>query len=418
MKRLLIDYLGVALAGSQSDSSKIAGAVMAGFGGSPQCTVIGQGKRLPAPSAAFVNAISEHSIEMDDVDEEAMFHFGPPIVSATLAVAEAVSANGEQFLRALHAGCEITSRLSLACNPALRNRGFHTTATCGTFGATVAGGVLLGLTADQMTSALGLAGAQAAGVMEYFGTSMQKRFNPGPAARSGVTAAYMAQAGFTGADTIVEGERGFALTHAGSIDVDTLLRDLGKSAPIVIEYKPYASARPIHNAIDCALEIRRQGVDITKIESVLVRRHPSWASYHQMTEPRTFHEAQVSLPYSVAVAFEDGVALPEQYAEQRVTGSPSTRALSKLVKVEEDPSLLRGVSCHMIVLTTDGRSFSATVDYPLGSAQNPLDDDSLIAKFERLSGPLLPAESRKGVVKAVFNIQDLDDVGELLKSVI
>src|SRR5690606_15569427 len=112
-------------------------------------------------------------------------------------------------------GCEMMARLSRATNPQLRDRGFHTTPTCGTFGATVAAGRLLGLDPEQMTSALGLAGAQASGLMEMYGTSMQKRFNPGPAARNGVVAAQMAALGFTGADTILDGVRGFGPAFAG-----------------------------------------------------------------------------------------------------------------------------------------------------------------------------------------------------------
>src|SRR6185295_6892281 len=100
-------------------------------------------------------------------------------------------------------------RVSKAANNSLRNRAFHTTPTTGVFGATIAAGKLLQLSPAKLSAALGLAGAQASGLMEMYGPSMQKRFNPGPAARNGVTAALMAQLGFTGAETIFEGERGF-----------------------------------------------------------------------------------------------------------------------------------------------------------------------------------------------------------------
>ncbi|MGH3741332.1 MAG: MmgE/PrpD family protein, partial [Micromonosporaceae bacterium] len=180
MKRLLLDYLGVALSGSQADSGRLAGDFAVEMGGVPQATVIGRADRVPAVHAAFANAVAQHSIELDDVDDEALFHYGPPVISATLAVAQAVRANGADTLGAALAGCEMTNRLSRAVNPALRDRGFHTTPTCGVFGAAVAAGRLLALSPEQMTSALGLAGAQASGLMEMYGTSMQKRVNPGP----------------------------------------------------------------------------------------------------------------------------------------------------------------------------------------------------------------------------------------------
>src|SRR5689334_8815241 len=209
VKRLLLDYLGVAVAGSQTESGEIAREFAALQGSAPESTLIGGNGRVPMAAASFANAISSHSIELDDIDVLALFHFSPPVFSAALAVAEANTANGKDLLAALAAGCEMMERVSSAANNDLRNRAFHTTPTCGVFGATVAAGKLMKLNAAKLTSALGLAGAQASGLMEMYGPSMQKRFNPGPAARNGVTSALMAQLGFTGADTIFAGERGF-----------------------------------------------------------------------------------------------------------------------------------------------------------------------------------------------------------------
>src|SRR5262249_4912781 len=145
-----------------------------------------------------------------------------------------------------------------AVNPALRDRGFHTTPTCGVFGATAACGLILGLDAAKLVSAFGLAGAQASGLMEMYGPSMQKRFNPGPAARNAVPAALMADDGFTGADSIIDGERGFARAFAGSFDEGRFLEGLGATIPVVVEYKAYSCARPIHNAIDAMLALRQR----------------------------------------------------------------------------------------------------------------------------------------------------------------
>jgi 2-methylcitrate dehydratase PrpD len=201
VKRLLLDYLGVALAGSRSESGHVARRYARSIGGRP-LNADRRRCRVPMEFAGFANAISSHSIEMDDIDVLALFHFSPPIYSAALAAAEASGASGKDLIVALAAGCEMMERASRATNNALRNRGFHTTPTCGVFGATVAAGKLLGLGAEQMTSALGLAGAQASGLMEMYGPSMQKRFNPGPAARNGLTSAAIARQGFTGAATI------------------------------------------------------------------------------------------------------------------------------------------------------------------------------------------------------------------------
>ena len=127
VKRLLLDYIGVAVSGSQTESGKVARAFAAVTGGHAEATLIGGTGRVPAMQAAFANAISSHSVELDDIDVLALFHFSPPVYSAALATAEQTGASGKDLLVALAAGCEMMERLSKAANSSLRNRGFHTT---------------------------------------------------------------------------------------------------------------------------------------------------------------------------------------------------------------------------------------------------------------------------------------------------
>jgi 2-methylcitrate dehydratase PrpD len=128
MKTLVLDYLGVALRGSAAQSAKIAKDFQREYGAcKPESTVIGGGLKLTSQAAAFANAVSAHSIELDDVDEMALFHYGPPVISAALAAAESVYASGKEFLLAAVIGCDLMKRLSDAMNPMLRDRGFHTT---------------------------------------------------------------------------------------------------------------------------------------------------------------------------------------------------------------------------------------------------------------------------------------------------
>lgn len=412
-KRLLLDFLGVGLAGSRSDSGQIAAAFAVGLNGPPQATVLGRFERTDAIHAAFANAISSHSVELDDIDEDALFHHAPPVVAAALATAELVGASGADLIVAIVAGCETMSRLSNATNPALRNRGFHSTPTCGVFGAAMAAGLLLELSETQLVSSLGLAGAQASGLMEMYGPSMQKRFNPGPAARSGLTSALMAKAGFSGADTIIDGERGFAKAFAGSFDRERFLHGLGETIPVSVEYKPYSCARPIHNAIDAMLELRDRGLTGEQVEDISVWRHPMWAHYHRINYPRTFHEAQMSLPYSVALALVVGKALPEQYAGVG-QGDDEIMGLSAKVLIEADPELRRGVSCRVVVGTRDGTTMEAVVDHPLGSVQRPLSDEQLANKFVSLAVDSVGAHAAAELVARVLHIDTAPDVVELI----
>jgi 2-methylcitrate dehydratase PrpD len=415
---LVRDYLGVALGGSRTDSARVAAQFAVETGGKSQSTIIGNGAKVPAVHASLANAIASHSIELDDVDILALFHFSPPVVSAALTVAEWQKSSGEEFIAAVVAGCEMMARASDATNFSLRNRGYHTTPACGVFGAAIAAARLLKLDRDQTISALGLAGAQASGLMEMYGPSMQKRFNPGPAARNGVTSAVMAKLGFTGAATIFDGERGFCQAFSDEHDVGKLTDGLGTDYPIFIEYKAYSCARPIHNAIDCALDIRGQLKEpVSAVKSIRMQRHPAWAHYHLNARPKTYHEAQVSLPYSVAVALLEGAALFPQYQNEKLK-EPEILRLSNMIEVVPDGSLPRGVSCLMTLETEGGVRLTSQVDYPKGSIENPMTPDEARRKVHLLGDPVLGAEGVARMIGLAEKARTLACVEELVAATV
>ena len=414
-KTLVADYLGVAIAGSQTDSGAIAARFASETGGKPEAALIGHAGRVPAVHAAFANAISSHSIELDDVDVLALFHFSPPVVSAALAVAEREKSSGADFIAAVALGCEMMARASAAANNSLRDRGYHTTPTCGVFGATIAAARLLKLDRDQVVAALGLAGAQASGLMEMYGPSMQKRFNPGPAARNGVTAALMAKLGFTGAATIFGGERGFLRAFTDKSDIGQLTAELGKDYPVYMEYKAYSCARPIHNAIDCALNIRKQLKEpVANVSAITMQRHPAWAHYHLNTRPKTYHEAQVSLPYSTAVALLEGNALLPQYQDEKLN-DPEILRLSQMIKVVPDDSLPRGVSCLMTLKTKGGAELKSQVDHPRGSIENPMSAEDMSNKAHMLGDDIVGRTAMDALIERVSNVEKLASVSEVMQ---
>ena len=415
VKRLLLDYLGVAVGGSQTESGKAARAFAVDQGGKGQSRVIGDKARVSMTNAAFANAISSHSLELDDIDVLALFHFSPPIYSAALATAEAYACSGHDLVVALAAGCEMMERASRAANPSLRNRGYHTTPATGVFGATVAAAKLLRLTPQRLTSAVGMAGAQSAGLMEMYGPSMQKRFNPGPAARAGVTSALMAKLGFTGTALIFEGERGWLNAYSDQRTPHALDEGIDGPYQLDIEFKPYSCARPIHNAIDCALEIRGQpGFDAKKVTAIDVERHEDWSKYHRNAQPITYHEAQVSLPFSVAVAMLEGKALLDQYSDRNIRNKEVKR-LSGLAQFEAVKDLPRGVSVRITATQSDGKKFTSQVDYPKGSIQNSMSDDELRIKFESLAGPVIGARKAAALADTAMNVEKVSNITELMK---
>lgn len=414
IKLFILDYLGVALKGSTTETGEIVREFHLEYGSSKrESTIIGEESKVNGQSAAFINAVSSHSIELDDVDVLALFHSGPPILSAALAAAEANDASGKELLSAVVLGVDILKRLSGVTNPSLRDRGFHTTPVCGVFGATAAVSRLEKLSAEETASALGIAGAHAAGLMEMYGPSMQKRINPGPAAYNGVVSARLAKRGYTGADTILEGERGFLKSFAGQNYPAKLVENLGVF-DLGIEYKRYACARPIHNAVDCALEVRghvRNKID--QIKEMVIWRHPSWADYHQIANPKSMHEAQMSLNHAVAVSLVEGDAFLDEFSDQWINHE-SVNRLSNLLQFKVEPKLKRGVSCKLQVTLDSGEQFESVIDYSKGSIKNPMTNEDHWVKFQKLTQGTLTKSNMNKVKDLVENIDSQTSIKPLM----
>ncbi|MDR1194437.1 MAG: MmgE/PrpD family protein [Peptococcaceae bacterium] len=416
VKTILLDYIACIYGGTKTKSGRIAAKFARDFNETGKCTLLGFGYKTAPYNAAFCNAIMGHSTEMDDVDVLAYFHNAPQTISAALAAAEWSGATGKEFLVGMAAGFEALNRISEACNPGLRARGFHTTACVGAFGAGIAAAKTMGLSAEQMVNTLGLSGAQASGLLEFYGTSMAKRFNPGPAARNGVTAALFAERGFTGAETIFEGKFGFFKAHSAEYDPEKLIKDLGKDWRFVFEYKPYACARPIHNAIDCALNIRKDHrPKLEEIAAIVIKRHPEWGTYyHNIKEPLNYHMAQVSVQFAAALALVLGKAFVDQFNDDNIA-DPTIMGISKMIDIEDDPSLPRGVSCNMIVTMRNGDVYQSQVDYPKGSIQVPMTEEDHRAKMSSLCAHMLDNDEQEDIIRAVRNLEQIGNISEFVQ---
>jgi 2-methylcitrate dehydratase PrpD len=192
-----LDFFGVASRGSLSDSSLAIARFLQALKGIGEAVVVGTPLLAHPTYAALANGAFAHSLELDDVERESSLHPGVAVFPAALAAAELTQADGKRFIAAVVAGYEVTIRLGKALKPSAHyGRGFHPTATCGTFGAAVAAGKLLGLNEQQLLHAFGIAGSQAAGLMEFLADgAWTKRLHPGWAAHAGLIAALLAREG-------------------------------------------------------------------------------------------------------------------------------------------------------------------------------------------------------------------------------
>lgn len=414
-KLCLLDWLGSALAGSLEPPSRIVASIVRDMGGRGESTVIGTDIKATSINASLANGVAGHAIELDDINEDSIVHPAAPVMPAALAIAERDGLSGRDLLAAIVAGYEVENRIGRAMNPS-HYQYWHATGTCGTFGAAAAAGRLLGLDGEAMARALGIAGTQAAGLIEVFGT-MSKPLNPGKAAMNGVIAALLAQRGFTAPGSILEAERGYFRAASREADPEKIVEGLGEGYQIMETiFKRYASCGHAHAPLDAVLEIaERYGVGADDVEEVRVGTYPIAAEVVGGNyAPRTPSEAKFSLPYCMAVALIHGRAGLGEFSPDKLA-DPRIRELSGKVKVHVDPEFanVRLGSAKVELTTRDGRVYSSRVDVPKGYPKNPMTRAELEAKFESLASLALTRERVKGVMRAVGSLERMDSVREL-----
>ena len=421
-KYFFLDYLGVAVRGSLSDSSQPLYRMAGSLASDGRGTVLGRAEKANFPYAALANGTSAHSLELDDTHQAGSIHLGVSVFSAALAIAEQVGASGKDFLTASVVGFEVAARLAMALKPTEHyGRGFHPTATCGTFGAAASAAKLLGLSEAQLLSALGIAGSQSAGSMEFLAEgAWTKRLHPGWAAFSGIHAALLAKEGFIGPRTILEGRDGFLKAYGVRPDPRKISEGLGDDFQILrTAVKPHACCRYTQAPIDAVLNIvQEHDVKPEQVEQVTIGMletgipvicEPAERKYR----PTNVVEAQFSLPFGVAVALVKRRAGLDEFAEVMLEDT-AVGALMAKVGYERDPELEENYpkewpAWARVSLNT-GHEVSAQVRFPKGDPENPLSWDELRVKYVDLATAVWTDAHASRVCEAVRGLEDESDL--------
>lgn len=329
------DTIGVMLAGSLDESAVIARTVAATFGGVGESTVVGWTKRLSLGGAALTNGVAGHALDFDDVSMKSGSHSSAILFSAGLAVGELVDATTRQLLHAYAVGYEVIDRLAGIFRESSFRRGWHGTGINGPIGASVTCGYLLGLTAEQLANALGIAAASSGAVYRNIGT-MVKPFHAGRAAMSGVLAGMLAQAGYDSAHDALDGPLGYAWAFAGQAEPGPL-GPLGRPFTITdpgVGIKSYPVGSPLMGAVEGALFLARtHGIspeDVTRIEVGVSDKTKMIARYDR---PASVHAARYSIPFCVAVAIAKLKVTQDEF-QPAVLAEPIIRDLVACTTVE------------------------------------------------------------------------------------
>ena len=387
-RRLVLDVLGLCVSARDEDYIH---ATLAATEQGGACTAFGHQGSFNAFDAALINGTAAHGEDYDDTFEGGPVHSGAVVVPAVLAICEREGLGGDALLRGVAVGAELMCRLSLVAPRAIHTAGFHPTAVIGALAAAAGVAAALKLDAKQTTSALGIAGSMASGIIEYLaeGTST-KRMHAGWAAQSGIRAALMARGGFAGPRSVLEGTHGFFKAFAPSRkpDFNPVLNDLGKTWVMeTIAFKPYACGTMTQPYIDCAIALAERGVRAEQISKIVCDTgegivHRLWEELAVKHRPPTAYAAKFSTPFCMAVGFFDRKAGLTQFTETRIK-DPAVLELAAKISYRIDPEneYPTNFTGHLRATLVDGTVVETRQSHMRGGAREPLPAAELEAKF-------------------------------------
>ncbi|QII85212.1 MmgE/PrpD family protein [Bordetella hinzii] len=419
---LLLDTLASILAGAGARPVQIMAGYAQAMGPADGPAEILVNRRRSSPLfAAMVNAAAAHVVEQDDVHNGSVFHPAAVIFPPALAVAQALGLSGRDVLTAAVAGYEVGIRVGEFLGRS-HYKIFHTTATVGTLAAAVTVGRLLGLDPERMLNALGSAGTQSAGLWEFLRDAADsKQLHTAHAVAAGITAAYLARDGFTGARQILEGPQGLAAGMSRDADPSRLTDRLGERWALAeTSFKYHASCRHTHPAADALQALMRDNQlgagDIASIEALV--HQGALDVLGPVVNPATVHQSKFSMGTVLGlIALKGRAGLAEFDA---ALDDPAMATWRERTTMTLDPEVDQAYPQRWIgkvkVRTTDGRELSARVDEPKGDPGNTLSRAEIEAKMLNLgqyAGAARPEELR-GLIDTVWNLAERPRVGALL----
>ncbi len=423
-RQLLLDLVGNIIRGHEADSTPalIMAAEALGLT-SGSCHVLGDTRRYGAAGAALVSGTCAHSLDFDDTHAAGTLHPGATVIPAVLAAAQVCRAPGSTILAAIVVGYEVACRTALALPAADHyRRGFHPTATCGAFGAAAAAARVFELSAQQTSSALGIALSQSAGSLQFLANgAWTKRFQVGWAALCGLTAATLARAQYRGAAEALEGQHGFLHAYAPNATPTRVTKELGHRFELLeTGVKPYPSCRYGHAGIDAVLALRAaHTLHPDEIESITYGlSHAGMllvgAPAELKQNPQNIVDAQFSAPFVLAVAL---VAGRMQWADYDRLQDPAVRRLLPRIRCEHSPEMEAHFPASMsgkVTIRARGESFERIVVTPKGEPLNFMSSEELRDKYLSLAAPRLGDARAARLAEVILDVDRLPDISTLL----
>jgi 2-methylcitrate dehydratase PrpD len=422
----ILDVIGLALAGAETQFGRSTIAAAKTLSPAGPSKIFGTGDAVAAPTAAFTNAALSQALEYDDTHNESIVHMSSPAVAASLALAGLRTVTGRDLILSIAVANEISCRVGSVSSGQFHRRGFHPTGLFAPFGIAAGIGKILGLDAERLAWAEGTAGSCAAGLLECWVDGTQTKFlHSGFAAQSGLTAALLADAGVSGPPKVFEGRFGLFASHLQDASV---ARNFGRIADGLgshwesrnSSFKPFPTAHVLHPYVSAILRLHAQGVraaDVIRIECPVAEFNVSIVCEPaaEKCAPATQAHCRVCLQYTMAEALYAGSLGKNAYSEA-MRLNPDVLALARKVEYAVDPSFPGPGRFKGAVRVTlkDGRVLDEIEEYNRGSAENPMSEAELRAKFDDNAGGFLSAAQRDRLAQAIARAQELPDARTLV----
>ncbi len=422
-RRYLLDSIGCALGGFRQDDVEIALGVLEEVAGDGPGTVIGSGARMDVVSAALANALMVRVMDYNDIYWQQDPSHPSDIIPAALACAERQGKGGRELIVGIVLGHEFEMRLCEAAFPGIRERGWHH-GTLTAFVSPIVAGRMLDLPWEKIQHAIGISashsgtlGAVTAGKL----TMMKNTVDP-MATEAGVMAALLAEKGYTGPEHVIDGKEGLVHCMGPEWKLDLLTEGLGDSWRIErCGMKYFPTEALTHAPISAVLQLVQEN-DLAPEEVVRIRirslaRAADILADPTKYDPRSKETADHSLPYVIAAALVDRKVTPAQFEPEKIM-DPRIRQQLRKVEVVADPEIEKVFPAlqrvEVSIETTDGRRLEMELDYPKGDPRNPLTEDEIEGKFDALAQGVLSAEKAERLKDAVWRVDELDSVTDLL----
>jgi 2-methylcitrate dehydratase PrpD len=413
----ILDGVANVLAGATQPLAAVISAYVRQLGGAPLCSVVGHDLKTNAPSAAFANGVFLHCLDFE-IQGQPPTHGTSAVLPPALALGEMSGAPGTRLIEAYVIGWELQSRFRLA-SARCHLRGFHPPGLFGPVGAAAASAKMLGLDQSHTRMALGIAASHTGGLTANTGT-MVKSTHPGGAARQGVEAALLAQAGFLSHDNIIEAHQGYVdVLFGAEFDWDALTRDLGTAFQLVtpgFNIKRYPAQVYMQWAIEAAQTLRQRHQirpeDVTYLElevpAGLVRRGHDGV--------RSGLDGKFSFAYCGAVALAEGQVDIDAFSDD-TRFSPRVEALLPKVRIKANPDIPTAIPDIWAVARVglgDGRELSERCRHYRGSIANPMSRDERLDKVRTCARRSLQPEDIERVIGMVETLETLPDLRQLM----